>query len=455
MRERTELDLRVTAERSGTGPATWGQQAIWDAVTALDEKDAPRYNVCVGLVPEQGHPRPVVLEAIAEVVRHHQALRTRLHTDPDGALRQTLDATGRVPVTVVSAAPEEAERAAAELLADLASHSFDTAADWPLRIGLVETGGQVRRHAVVLSHTAADGGGLRRLARDVVMLLGGTAPADLWERFPATQPLDEAADQSSPRGRRRDAAARRHWRTRLTDGPRRLFPSRAERDPHAPYPHAVLRSPALLRAVDHVSRARGVSGQSVLLAATARQISRIGGSPDVLLQTVVNNRFLPGMAHSVTTLAQEGLFHIRDAGAAFGDLVGRVHAGALAAYRCAGYDKRLLDRDIRRLRAEVPELADHSCFVNDTREPELFRPPAPEAGPRTLAGAREHTALSWPDALPPRPHQSLALDVVDVPGAVELVLVADASLLPRPDMERLLRGVEEAVVEDALASGCP
>lgn len=456
MSESHKLALEVRAERSGSGPATWGQQAIWDAVSVLGD-DAPRYNVSVGFELPRACPRAAVLDAVAHAVRHHEALRTRMAPAPDGTLTQILDASGRVPVQIRRCGPGETERVGAELLAELAGQVFDCAVDWPLRVGLVEAGGLVRHYVMVLSHTAADGGGLRRLARDVVLLLEGTSPGRLAELYPATQPLDEAAYQRSERGRRRDAAARRHWRAKLGEGPRALFAPRAERDPAALFPHARLRSPALLRSVDHVAAARGVTGSSVLLAAATRQVGRLSGSPEVLLQVVVNNRFLPGMAQTVTTLAQEGLFHLRsvdDSHETFGDLVRRVNAGALGTYRHASYDKRLLERDIERLRGELPDLADHSCFVNDTREPALFRPPAPDVEPAPLSRARADSTLSWPVEFPPRKNLTFTMDVFDAPGAVELLITADASLMPRADVESFLLGIEETIVEDALATGC-
>ncbi|WNI19427.1 condensation domain-containing protein [Actinacidiphila sp. ITFR-21] len=453
MDERDELHLEVVAARSGRGPATWGQQAIWDAVSVLGD-DAPRYNVSVGFQLPAARPLAAVLEALTHAAQLHESLRTRLQPDEAGGLAQILDATGGIPVTVRRCAREETERVGGELLAELAASPFDCAVRWPIRVGLVEADGLVRHYGMALSHTAADGGGLRRLARDMVMLLEGVSPRRLREMFPATQPLDQAAYQCSERGRKRDAASRKYWRTKLSEGPRALFPVRGGRTPDALFPNAVLRSPALLRAVDHVAAVHGVSGSSVVLAAAARQVSRLSRAPEPLLQVVVNNRFLPGMSQTITTLAQEGLFHLRTADEDFGALVRRVHAGALGAYRYASYDKRLLDRDIAELRGRLPDLADHSCFLNDTREPELFRPSAEDTEPPPLASARELTTLDWPVEFPPRKNLSFAMDVVDVPGAVELAMTADSALIPRSDMASFLRGIEDAVVEDALATGC-
>jgi hypothetical protein len=395
-----------------------------------------------------------VLAALTQAAQVHEALRTRLEPDPAGELTQTVDASGGFPVAIRDCAPEETGRVGAELIAELAGRLFDCATRWPIRVGLVEADGLVRHFSMVLSHTAADGGGLRRLARDVFMMVEGMPPERLREMFPATQPLDEAAYQHSERGRRRDAASRRYWRTKLDEGPRQQFPARGARSPDALLHHAVLHSPALLRAADHVAAIRGVSGSSVLLAATAQQVNRLTEVPQPLLQVVVNNRFLPGMAQTITTLAQEGLFHLRTVDRDFGSLVRRVHASALGAYRYASYDKRLLDRDIEQLRDRLPDLADYSCFVNDTREPEIFRPQADGVDPPQMARARELTTLTWPGDVQPRENFSFAMDVMDSPGAVDLVMVADGSLIPREDMESFLLGMEESVVADALATGC-
>jgi hypothetical protein len=451
--EEEELTLRISADRSGAGPATWGQQTIWDAVASLGE-DGRRYNQMVGIRLDRPYPRSAVLDALTAAALRHEALRTRLEPSPAGELVQILDASGEIPVVIRRCAREETEQVGRELLARLGDPAFDCAARWPIRVGLVEADGLVRHYAMALSHTAVDGGGLRRLARDVVMLLEGTSPERLRKLYPATQPLDEAAYQKSDRGRRRDAAARRHWCARLGDGPGQLFPAPGGQDPDALFPNIVLRSPALLRSVDHVAAVRNVSGSSVLLAAATWGMGRLTDAAEVQFQVVVSNRFLPGMAQTVTTLAQEGLFHAAVVEEDFGTLVRRVHAGALGAYRYASYDRRLLERDIERLRHDLPELAEHSCFFNDTREPELFRPAVPDTEIVPLSRAREQTVVTWPVEFPPRKDVSFGMDVLDTPGAVDLTMTADASRIPRADMEAFLRGMEEVIVEDALATGC-
>ncbi|MFD0346399.1 hypothetical protein ACFQ0M_10535 [Kitasatospora aburaviensis] len=146
----------------------------------------------------------------------------------------------------------------------------------------------------------------------------------------------------------------------------------------------MLDSPALLRAVDLVAAGHRASGSSVLLAAVAAMTARLSGSSDAVLQVIVDNRFLPGLTHAVSVVAGDGLLHLPDVGGEFGALVRRTHAAAIATYRHAYFDKRLLDEEIARLTAEHGPLADRSCIVNDTRDLLPMTPAAP-AGARPPA----------------------------------------------------------------------
>ena len=146
---------------SGTGPATWGQQAIWDAVSKLGS-DAYRYNVSIGFPVEPSIPVPQVLDGVQKLLGLHQSLRTRLEPDGSGGLRQILDGSGATPVHLLSADADQAEARGRLLLAELETRPFDCAAQWPMRIAVVETGGRMTFVGFCLSHTAVDGWGLPR-----------------------------------------------------------------------------------------------------------------------------------------------------------------------------------------------------------------------------------------------------------------------------------------------------
>jgi hypothetical protein len=426
---------------SGTGPATWGQSAIWDVVRRLGA-DAARYNVGGGLPLDPALPPDRLADVIRALPARHDSLRTTLRWDGD-RLDQVVHAAGAVPLHLRECEPADVTAIAYAFYHELQAIAFDPERQLPVRVGVVLTGGNAAYIIFSLSHTASDGWGLRNLLADAAALGAGDGPpAD--ERL---QPLAEAAFQRSDKGRRRDAAARRSWLGKLTRGPASQFPARAGRPAAPAFPNAVLNSPALALALDRVAAGLEVNPGAVLLAAAAKvRAARLGGAPDAVFQVVVNNRFLPGMAGAVNTIAQEGLLLLPETGEGFSALVRRTFGAALSAQRHAYYDKLALDRDI----AELQAACDHSCFVNDTRGlmPILgYAKPSDEP----LSAVRERTTLTWPLEHAPRHNTTFALDVQDAPGSLELAMTADAAVLPRPDMERFLFGIEDLVVTEAMS----
>ncbi|MGI5186000.1 condensation domain-containing protein [Dactylosporangium sp. CA-152071] len=432
-------EVTFSGGRAGSGPATWGQQAIWDVVRNLGT-DAARYNVSGGMPLPSPVPADRVEAAVRSLVLLHESLRTRLRSADDGRLEQVVHASGGIPLVTRFAAGEAVTEAAYALRDELLAVPFDATREWPLRVGVVHAGGGIRYVVFFLSHTASDGWGLRNLLADFATLVHGTLP-----RRDLLQPLEEAAFQTSDRGRRRDAAARRSWLSKLGSGPASMFPARAGTAPAATFPNAVLNSPALGLALDRVAADLSVTPASVVLAAAAASATRITGVDEAVFQVVVNNRFLPGMADGVTTIAQEGLFHLTGTRVAFPDLVRRTFGAAMSAQRHAYYDKLALDRDV----AALDSTCDHSCFVNDQRGlmPALgFAAPAPAP----LREALTRTTLTWPVEHEPRRGVSFALDAQDAPGALELAMTADSALMPRDDMTTFLYGIEELIVTQAL-----
>jgi hypothetical protein len=439
------LEIEFAGGGAGVAVATWGQHAIWDVVRTLGS-DAHRYNVSVSSAVTPAMPVGHVVDSIRPLFGMHESLRTRLQAD-NGVLRQIVDATGQVPVVVRECGVDEVAAQSAALYAELAGRPFDFAGEWPVRIGLVEVDGQARTIALSLSHTAADGWGMRRLALNMAAISLGEPADRVAERFPALQPRAEAEFQATDRGRRLDANARQHWLKKLSAGPERLFPRRAA---DSRWPHVVLNSPALAMATGTVASRYQASSSTVLLAAASMMASQLSGSPDAAFQVVVNNRFLPGLTHAVSTIAQQGLFHFPAVGNDFADAIRRTHRITLSTYRNSYYDKHLLDADIAQARCDGGPLTDHSCFFNDVRN--LLLVGAEQDVPREpLATARSRTTLEWRHDCEPRADVTFAMDVLDAPGSIELVMVADGAAIPRPDMARFLHGIEDLVICEAEA----
>ncbi|MER7705840.1 condensation domain-containing protein [Kitasatospora sp. NPDC097605] len=446
-----QLEISLTAGRSGSGPATWGQRAIWGVVHRTAPADRPRFNIATATPIDPGLPLPAVLDALGHLLRLHDSLHTRLLPEPDGAgLRQQVDPDGRLTVHVRDCAADTGRdgltAVGGALHEELAGRSFDCAAEWPIRVGLVVADGLVRHVSLVLSHTAVDGTGMGLLVRDLAELALGADPEAVRAARSPRQPLEEAAFQTSERGVKRDANARAHTLRKLRAAPARLFPATgADAGSGERFPNAVLSSPALLRAVETVATAHRTGSSTVLLAAAAAMTARLAGRSDAVLQVVVNNRFLSGLADAVSVVAGDALLHLPDADGDFGAAVGRTHAASIAAYRHAYYDRHLLDAEIERLTAERVPLADRSCVFNDTRD---LLPSGLAAPGAPTAGEDGRTTLDWPVDFDPRPGLTYALDALRTPAALQLAMTADPALLPRPAMERFLHGIEELVLTE-------
>ncbi|MBB5936452.1 condensation domain-containing protein [Streptomyces zagrosensis] len=451
-----ERTITLDCARAGTGPATWGQRAIWGVVTRLGD-DAPRYTLRLDLPLTPPRPAARVIADLTELLRMHDSLHTRLLPDGDDGLEQVVDGTGELAVEVRTCPAAQAPAVGAALLEELAGRSFDHARQWPFRVGFVECDGLVHRLVLAASHTAMDLWGEGRMLRDLELIEAGQSAESLLQARPALQPLEAAALQASPLGRRRDEGARRYWCERLAAGPRRLFldpaaPELAVTDPGRLFPNALLRSPALAVAVERVASELAVSDAAVLLGAASHQLANMSGSSDVLFQVVVSNRFQPVAAESVSTMAQEAVFLLTDADKDFKDAVRRTRSVSFSAFRHAGYDKWALDREVAQLVASG-EAADHSCWWNDTRDPSSGPFDTVERPRSALGELSGRTELSWPTEFLPRTNVSVAVDVLTAPGALDLAMTADPAVLSREGMEHFLRGVETLVVAEAITLG--
>ncbi|MGW5851960.1 condensation domain-containing protein [Streptomyces sp. NPDC055254] len=451
-----ERTIRLESARAGTGPATWGQRAIWGVVTRLGD-DAPRYNLPVDLPVDPPRPAARVLADLTELLLLHDSLHTRFLPVGEDGLEQVVDGSGELAVEIRTCPAAQAPEVSAGLLAELAGRSFDHTREWPLRVGLVASDGLVHRLVLAGAHTGMDYWGLGRLLRDLELIESGESAESLRRARPAVQqPLEAAELQASPLGRRRDEAARRYWCEQLTAGPRQIFrePAAPElaADPDRLFPNALLRSPALAVAVGRVAAELEVSDAAVLLGAASHQLARMSGSSDVLFQVVVGNRFQPAAAASVSTVAQEALFRLTDADRDFEDAVRRTRSVAFSAFRHAAFDKWALDREVAQL-VEKGEAADHSYWWNDTRDPGVGPFDGVEKPRAALSELIGRTELSWPTQFPPRKNVSMAVDVLTAPGALDLAMTADPAVLDREGMERFLRGVERLIVAEAIALG--
>jgi hypothetical protein len=413
--------IPFTGPDSGTGPLTWGQLAIWDAI----ERTAPDdHYFNFGRVLKVPGERTVTetATALAALLGTHDSLRTRL--DLTGAPpRQRLAAAGELPLLLSTDDPEK-------LLARLSAERFDYESEWPLRVALVTDGPRVTHVVLVFCHVAADGLGADVAVRDLrMLLLRGTATG----RPPAPSPLTLARWQAGPEGRRIAERAAALWE----NVPHQvMFDRKAPTADRADGPRvwrAQLTSPALGLAARAVAARHHTSTSTVLLTATAALVNQATGQDRSVVLPIVHNRFRKDTARMVSMVSQEGVFVLDGADRGLDDLLRAAGPASLRAYRSAFHDP--LDR----MRGDWVQPL---CCFNDQRFAEPN--PAP-CSPKDIRAALPATTLSWPlsqDRLNCR-------FCVHVSGDLEVSLTADTDYLPRPRMERLLHDLEFLLAVEA------
>ncbi|WP_410643606.1 condensation domain-containing protein [Amycolatopsis sp. lyj-346] len=196
-----EVDAALRARRAS--PLSPAQERIWLAEQVATGPSA--YHVALAFALPDGVDEDVVCQAVAHVLRRHDAFRARFLV-VDGAPAQRFD----VAAPVV-ARHRVADRAAAEaLLAELAVRPFDQATGPLVRVALVGLPGE-RELVLVCHHLVIDGWSWRIVIDEISAACGnGTVPAPAKSYADTVRPsgVDDRADGPRPPLALGDQAAR-------------------------------------------------------------------------------------------------------------------------------------------------------------------------------------------------------------------------------------------------------
>jgi hypothetical protein len=431
---------------SGVEDLTWGQIGLWQA---MQGNGRSRTMAGVTALPP-GLTLAEAADGLRFAMSRHQALRTRLVFDADGNARQSCSASGEAALDVVDAGGHDPSEVAEQVRERYQERNFDYEHEWPVRMAVIRKDGVLTHSVVVYLHLVIDADGLAVLigelgSRDPVT---GEAPA-----VTATPPLEQARLQRMPSARRQCAASLRH----LEHVFRTMTPTRfGEPRYNGPtdYRQVRFRSPATHLAVRAIAAAQQANTSAILLACFAVGVARFTGNSPVMAWLMVNNRFRPGFADSVSALVQISPFLIDVADTSLADAVGRARGGAMSAYKNAYYDPNLQDEVIARVNAERGAEIDHSCFYNDRRQQERDRTGDPVPEPEEILAAVARGEHFWEDE-PGLPRQKMYFHVDDPEGATDLTMSVDTRYFSREDMLTILRNVEAAAVQTALTPEAP
>ncbi|MFF5232572.1 condensation domain-containing protein [Dactylosporangium sp. NPDC000521] len=417
---------------AGTGPLTWGQQEIWRTM----RRTGRTMNIggTVALAP--GTTLEELAATLGRLAGRHEALRTRFQLAGD-VPRQTVCASGTVDLEVVASSEEGAAATAEALRSRYEFTPFDLEREFPVRWGVVTTGGAPSHLVVQYSHLAVDGFGIDALVRDL---------PNLDEPVTGVRALELAHRQALPAERRHSAKSLRHWEASLRDLPAQRFGW--SDDPRTPrFWELVCHSPALHLALQVVACRTGVETGHVLLAAYGVALSRVTGRTPSVAQVLVSNRFRPGFADAVCHLTQPGICVI-EPGGDLDSVALRVWRSATSAYLHGYFDPAEHRAMLDRLATARGETVDISCFVNDRRGPAGAVPAVAPTAERIRA-ALPRTTLRWDRRLPTY-DGTLYLQVDAEQDAIGLAIWADTHRLSPAQVEACARGIEAAAVGAAL-----
>jgi len=436
---------RVLVPFSGPGEGieqlSWGQRNMW---MAIEREGKPV--LLGGAVPlPAGSTLDGIVRQLSFVLGRHPALRTKLVFGPDNSgpgreVRQRLFSSGELALAVVDCAGREPQAVAREVEQDYARHEFDYETEWPVRAAVICQDGTPVWFVAIYLHVQLDGLGLQLLIDDLADL---DAPPDP----DVLGPLEQARWQQTPAAARQSEAALRLWERALRTVPLQRFEQRYPTAEPA-FPQLVLTSPALRLALRRLSAELALDSSPILLGLLAVAVGRDGQPGPFLASLAVSNRFRPGLARSVSMLAQVSPCVIDVADCTLAEVFGRTRRATVAAYKYGYYDPVARLRLSDQVAAERGQKVDLSCYFSDRR---LDRDPLGQQPPteQQVLAALPGSTVEWTEQL-----EGLAeklyftvADAPDTPDAVQLRLTADARYFSREDMERLLRSIETIAVD--------
>ncbi|MFE7619210.1 amino acid adenylation domain-containing protein, partial [Streptomyces sp. NPDC057496] len=319
-------------------PLSLAQQRLW----FLHRMEGPgaTYNIPTALRMTGALDVAALREALRDVVRRHETLRTVFPDTGDGA-RQHVLPVDEAAVELRVTATTRAELPAA--LAEEAGHAFDLAREAPLRARLLALGEREHVLCLVLHHIAGDGWSRDPLARDLTTAYAarseGRAPQ--WEELPV-QYTDYTLWQRELLGSEDDPESllsrqTAYWKRTLDGLPEAVeLPLDRPRPPiagHRGDTVPITLPPRLHEHVRALARRHGASTFMVVQAALAGLLSRLGAGTDIPLGTPVAGRTDEALEGLIGFFVNTLVLRTDTSGnPAFDELVARARETALDAY---------------------------------------------------------------------------------------------------------------------------
>jgi len=442
------IPVEFTGERAGEGPLTLGQLDVYAWVSGIP--DHFYAILCVELPVPAVVSAGDVAEATGALIGRHEVLRTTYV--PGEQPRQRVAAAGVQLLEVCSLGeeqwgPQDRPAVAEALLQWL--HESPEPGQSPVRVAVaIAPGGgdRVIACAAGFTHLAVDHGAIEIIKGDFAALLGD--PDRRRAGPPGHQPLDQAALEATPDGRRRAEAALDYVREQSWRMPRCLYAVPGAR--HSGEALAVeLSSVAAAMAVRRVAARSRTSRSSIVLAAICAVIARRAGYPELVFPVSSGNRFERHLVNYVGALVQSAMVTIEIGGRSFDELAAHTWTTVMEASRHGRYDTVKRDAMAELIEHERGLRFDYGTLFNST-VPESWSGLTAGVGfqPEETGLALARTELRWrPLPVSGNPIQ-FRLNQID--GCLRLdVWNGDTGLMPRAELESVLLAAERLLIAAA------
>ena len=331
----------MAGERPAVVPLSFAQSRLW----FIDQLQGPSpiYNMAVALRLGGRLDAEALGAALADVVGRHESLRT-LFPAVEGIPRQLVVPAERADFgwQVIDATGWSAGRLG-EAIDAAARHTFDLAAEIPLRAWLFRVAEDEHVLVAVVHHIAADGWSITPLVRDLGVAYAsrcaGQAPG--WAPLPV-QYVDYTLWQRAQLGDLDDSDSRiaaqlAYWEDALAGMPERL-----ELPTDRPYPpvadhrgaRVAVDWPAeLQQRVREVAREHNATSFMVMQAALAVLLSKLSASTEVAVGFPIAGRRDPALDELVGCFVNTLVLRVEVAGdPSVAELLAQVRQRSLAAY---------------------------------------------------------------------------------------------------------------------------
>jgi amino acid adenylation domain-containing protein len=367
--------------RHGVLPLSYPQRRLYFMDRLAPE--SPTYNISSGYLLRGPFAPAALAAALAEVVRRHEALRTRIVAVAHGEPGQEVGpppTPAPLPLADLSGLPP-ARRAAelAALASREAGRGFDLRRDPMLRATLLRLEEDEHAFLFTLHHIASDGWSEGVLRRELSALYAAALAGE--PSLLAPLPLQYADFAAWQRAWPEEALAAQlaHWKERLAGTPALDLPADRPRPPVASFRGDSLwldLSPALADALRRLARRGQATVFMTVLAVWHALLQRHSGQTDFAIGTPVANRTRPELEPLIGVFLN--MLALRTDGGgdpSFAELLARVRHTALAAYDHADVPfERIVDEvNVARDRSRPPLVQTMLALNSTPRVPLTLR----------------------------------------------------------------------------------